>query len=245
MINLDDNDKYNTDNKHYWWSQIFFRHNADFTAGLYSQFTPIFLLLARFLPTEYSRHRSYADVHSGSDLWENILPVDKEEAIQFRQSGSMFNFTEPHPTNCKIRGLNVVDMCPKSLEKLRNKEKERFEKLTTKMKTDSTDLTTFKVENETEFESWYRPIRNVPLRLVEEKVLPAVFKNNQDHILDHWETCVKTIEKFLNSGALKLMPKSYKPKLSATFVLANATSTHKSPRACYDGGPFKVRFMHY
>ena len=44
---------------------MFFRHNDDFTAGLYSQFTPIFLQLARFLPTDYVRHRSYADVHSG------------------------------------------------------------------------------------------------------------------------------------------------------------------------------------
>ena len=33
-----------------------------------------------------------------------------------------------------------------------------------------------------------------------------------------------------------------RPKLSATFVLANANSQHKAPRACYDGGPFKVNY---
>ena len=198
------------------------------------------MLLARFLPTEYARHRSYADVHSGSDLWENILPVDKEEAKKFRQSGSMFNYSEFHTSNCRIRGIEIMDKCPKTLAELRKSEKERFAKLTSKMKTESTDLTSFKLEGETEFESWYRPIRNVPMRLVEEKVLPAIFKNNADHIYDHWQTCVDTIEKFLKSGAIKLMPKTYQPKLSATFVLANATSLHKSPRACYDGGPFKV-----
>jgi len=179
-------------------------------------------------------------VHSGSDLWENILPVDKEEAKEFRQSGHMFNVSEPHVSNCKILGLEIKDMCPKTILKLRQQEKERFKKLTNKMKTESTDLTSFKVEGESEFESWYRPIRSIPMRIVNDTVRPAVFANNEDHIQDHWQTCLDTIEKFLKSGAIKLMPEDYEPKLSATFVLANANSTHKSPRACYDGGPFKV-----
>ena len=168
------------------------------------------------------------------------MPVDKEEARPFRQNGSMFNQSELHPTNCKIRGINIMDICPKELSNLREKEKERLSKITTKMKKESTDLTTFKVEDETEFESWYRPIRNIPLRLVQDEVKPAIFPNNEDHVLDHRQTCIDTIEKFLKSGAIKLMPKEYKPKLSATFVLANANSQHKAPRACYDGGPFKV-----
>ena len=153
----------------------------------------------------------------------------------------MFNVSEPHPSNCKILGIKVKDMCPKMIQKLRQQEKDRFQKLTNKMKTESTDLTTFKVEGESDFESWYRPIRSIPMRLVEDTVKPAIFANNEDHIQDHWQTCLDTIEKFLNSGAIKLMPENYKPKLSATFVLANAGSAHKTPRACYDGGPFKVK----
>lgn len=238
---INDNSKYNETTKQYWWSQLFFRHNSDFTAGLYSQFTPIFLQIARFLPTEYVKHRSYADVHSGSDLFENIMPTDIGDAKQFRQSGKMFNITEPHKTNCRIRGLKIKDMCPKKVQKLREEEKSRFKKLTAKMKNDSTDLTDFKVNDESDFESWYRPIRNIPMRLLEKTVKPALFKNNEEHVQAHWKTCLETIEKFLNSGAIKLMPESYKPKLSATFVLANAESEHKSARACYDGGPYKVR----
>ena len=217
---------------------MFFRHNEDFTAGLYSQFTPIFLQLARFLPTEYVRHRSYADVHSGSDLWENVEPVDKNEARPFRQHGKMFNTSEWHESNAKI--LGITDNCPKMLENLRQTEKTRFNELKSKMKQCTTDLTNFTTQDETEFESWYRPVKNIPKRLINDTVQPAIFENNSRHIADHWETCTKTIEKFLKSGAIKLMPESYVPDLSATFVLANADSAHKKPRACYDGGPYKV-----
>ena len=168
------------------------------------------------------------------------MPIDEEEAKQFRQKGKMFNNSEYHQTNCKIRGIDIMDKCPKKLETLRKQEKDRLAKLTKKMKKGCTDLTNFKVENETDFESWYRPIKNIPLRLLDGAVKPAIFGNNEDHILTHWQTCVKTIEKFLKSGAIKLMPENFKPKLSATFVLANATSEHKSARACYDGGPYKV-----
>ena len=225
-------------NKHYWWSQMFFRHNNDFVAGLYSQFTPIFLQLARFLPTEYIRHRSYADVHSGSDLWENIEPIDKDEARQFRQHGKMFNVSVVHEANVKI--LGVKDTCPKKVLEAREQEKLRFRALKSRMKECSTDLTDFTVNGETDFESWYRPIKNIPKRWVNGREQAAVFDNNQRHIVDHWNTCTKTIEKFLTTGAIKLMPESYVPDLSATFVLANADSEHKKPRACYDGGPYKV-----
>ena len=153
----------------------------------------------------------------------------------------MFNRSELHPTNCRIIGMEIKDKCPKEIEKLREKEKSRFAKLTSKMKNETTDLTTFKVDDESEFESWYRPIRNIPMRIVDDEVKPAIFKNNENHIQDHWQTCLDTIEKFLKSGAIELMPEDFEPKLSATFVLANATSLHKSARACYDGGPFKVR----
>ena len=170
------------------------------------------------------------------------MPVDKDEAKQFRQKGKIFNVSEYHKTNCKIRSIDIVDKCPKKLENLRQREKERLSDLTTKMKKGCTDLTNFRVDNETDFESWYRPIVNIPWRMLEGKIKPAIFPNNEDHVRDHWKTCLDTIEKFLKSGAIKLMPEGYKPKLSATFVLANATCEHKSARACYDGGPYKVKY---
>ena len=108
------------------------------------------------------------------------------------------------------------------------------------MKSESTDLTTFKVDDETEFQSWYRPVKNIPLRLVNGEVQSAIFPNNNQNIIDHWDVCIKTIEKFLSSGAIKLMSRDYVPLLSSSFVLANAKSTHKKPRACMDGGAYKI-----
>ena len=46
---------YNATTKSFWWSEIFFRHNGDFVAGLYSRYTEIFQLLAKYLPNEYTR----------------------------------------------------------------------------------------------------------------------------------------------------------------------------------------------
>ena len=222
-------------NHQYYWSLIYFRHNDDFCAGLYQRFTPIFLLLAAYLPDEYSKHRSYADVHSGSDLWENIKPVDKEEAIQFRQHGKVFNVSTPHKSNMKIRGQMITDVM-----KVRQNEKIKFKAFTNKVKKNQTDFTDFVMPNESHFHSWYRPLKNLPKRLVNNQELPAIFPNNERHILEHWDTCVKGISKFLESGAIRLMPLTYTPKLVATHVLANADNPDKKTRACYDGGSFKI-----
>ena len=222
-------------NQSYYWSTIYFRHNDDFCAGLYQRFTPIFMLLARFLPDEYSRHRSYADVHSGADLWENIKPVDKEEAVNFRQHGKMFNVSVPHDANLKIRGQMITDVM-----KVRANEKKKFKSFVGKVKKNQTDFTDFVMPAESQFESWYRPLKNLPKRLVNGLELPAIFPNNERHILEHWDTCVEGIEKFLKSGAIQLMPLNYTPKLVATHVLANADNPDKKTRPCYDGGSFKI-----
>ena len=222
-------------NHKYFWSSIHFRHNDDFCAGLYQRFTPIFMLLARYLPDEYSKHRSYADVHSGSDLWENIKPVDKEEAIPFRQHGKIFNVSSPHYTNMRIRGQMITDVM-----KVRESEKRKFKQFVKKVKKNQTDFTDFTMPSESQFESWYRPLKNLPRRLVNDKEFPAIFPNNERHILEHWDKCLEGIEKFLKSGAIRLMPQSYTPKLIATHVLANADNPDKKTRPCYDGGSFKI-----
>ena len=47
---------YNESTKTFWWAEIYFRHNEDFVAGLYSRYTEIFQLMAQYLPTEYARY---------------------------------------------------------------------------------------------------------------------------------------------------------------------------------------------
>ena len=102
------------------------------------------------------------------------------------------------------------------------------------------EFTTFCFPDQSQIESWYRPLKNIPKRLVNNKVLPAIFPNNQRHIDDHWETCIEGITKFLKSGALRLMPRDYQPIMVATHVLANADNPDKKTRACFG---FTHRFM--
>ena len=190
---------------------------------------------------DYTKHRSYADVHSGSDLWENIKPIDKEQAVPFRQNGHMFNETRPHAMNQKILGISSVN-----LKEARESDRKHFEKLQDRIKSDTTELTTFAVTEGQEkadnpyFHSWYKPVKHIPKRLVNKEVRAAFFPNNERHTMEHWDTCIKTIEKFLESGAIMLMSHGFRPELSATFVLANADCPIKKTRACYDGGAYKT-----
>ena len=199
------------------------------------------MLMVPYLADDYTKHRSYADVHSGSDLWENIQPVDKEQAVPFRQNGHMFNETRIHAMNQKILGIKSVN-----LKEGRENDKKHFQTLTGRIHTDTTELTTFAVtkgnenEDNPQFNSWYKPVKHIPKRLVNGKVKDAYFPNNERHTMEHWDTCIKTIEKFLESGAIMLMSHGFRPDLSATFVLANADCPIKKTRACYDGGAYKT-----
>ena len=77
-------------NHAFWWSCIYFRHNEDFCAGLYQRFTPIFLLLANYLPDDYSKHRSYADVHSGRSRYAVVS--HKVISVQIMSSKCFISF---------------------------------------------------------------------------------------------------------------------------------------------------------
>ena len=92
---------------------------------------------------------------------------------------------------------------------------------------------------ESNIESWYRPLKHVPMRIVNGKISEPIFPNNERHVLEHWDTCIAGITKFLSSGAIKLMPQNYKPLLITAFVLANADDPLKKTRPCFDGGSFK------
>ena len=74
------------------------------------------------------RHRTYADIHQGSDLFENIAPIDFKDAKKFRQNGKMFNITKRHDENCKILGItSKID-----LKVQREKERKRLQKVKTR-----------------------------------------------------------------------------------------------------------------
>ena len=88
------------------WRDLFFRQEDSFYGGIYSDFTEISMLYARKLPSDYLRHSAYKIIHQGTDIFDNLAPIDENEARKFRNHGKFFTKTVPHIQNCKIRGIN-------------------------------------------------------------------------------------------------------------------------------------------
>ena len=120
-----------------------------------------------------------------------------------------------------------------------NIEKERMLNLKQRIKNNDGILNETCVPDEDNLKSWYRPLKHAPMRKLNGKIKEPIFSNNERHVLEHWDTCIEGITKFLKSGAIKLMPQNYSPLLTTTFVLANADNDLKKTRPCYDGGGFK------
>lgn len=223
------------------WADVFFRSTSDFIAGNYNFYAPIHMMMINKMADLDSKHRAYADMHAGVDLWNNLEPTDVSEAKTFRQNGKMFNLPVPHVTNHKIRGLAISQT---DLLKERAKRKAYFTRLKSKHKKGSDILSHALEDGEDHMEVWYPLTKQIPLRLTERQnqaeIHPAIFDNNEGHTNEHWDKIVKCLTGFLTTGALKLMPEQYVPVMTATLVLANATHPTKKVRPCFDGGPLKT-----
>ena len=223
------------------WAGVYFRHTADFVAGNYNFYAPIHMMMIHHMADKDSKHRAYADMHSGVDLWHNIEPTDISEAKTFRQNGKMFNIPAPHISNHKIRGKNAKHT---NLLEERWNRKKYFEKIKSKHKKGSNILAHALEDDEDHMEIWYPLSKQIPLRLTKkdnrEAIESATFPNNEDHTHEHRDKIIKCLTGFLTTGALKLMPKTYTPVMTATLVLANATHPTKKVRPCFDGGPLKI-----
>ena len=87
------------------WHNLYFRDETMFYAGIYHDFVEIFLLYSQMMPTTYLQHKAYQVVHQGADLYDNVFPINKDEARQFRNVGKVFTETIPHFENCKKWGI--------------------------------------------------------------------------------------------------------------------------------------------
>ena len=223
------------------WADVFFRSTSHFVAGNYNFYAPIHMMMINKMADVDSKHRAYADMHGGVDLWNNLEPTDLSEAKTFRQNGKMFNIPVPHVSNHKIRNMKMQDT---DLLKERSKRKKYFTQLKSKHKKGSNILSHALEDGVDHMEVWYPLTKQIPLRLVEKtskaEIHPAIFDNNEGHTNEHWDKIVKCLTGFLTTGALKLMPEDYVPVMTATLVLANATHPTKKVRPCFDGGPLKT-----
>ena len=227
------------------WADVYFRSTEDFVAGNYNFYAPIHLMMIHCMADTDSKHRAYADMHSGVDLWNNLEPTDISEAKTFRQNGKMFNIPVQHISNHKIRGQSLDTT---NLLEERKKRKDYFTKIKSKHVKGSDILSHALEDTEDHMEVWYPLVKQIPFRLLQKGtkgcIEPATFDNNEDHTQIHWDKIVKCLTGFLTTGALKLMPEDYQPVMTATLVLANADHATKKVRPCFDGGPIKVLEAH-
>ena len=238
---------YTKDNASTWWSKVYFRATTDFIAGNYNYYKDIQMLMIREIVDRDAKHSAYENMHRGVDLYHNLIPVDVTEAKPFYNNGKVFNFSVPHVTNHQIRGKKIQDT---NIIQERFSRRKFFEELKMKKKLGSDLLAKARPDDHSEvlekqyFRDWYPLIKQIPLRSIENKnvhtVLPAVFGNNDVHIENHWNKVIKCLTGFLTTGALKIMPESYEPIMSAALVLANADHPTKKVRPCFDGGPLKL-----
>ena len=210
----DDENAIIEDNLHYRWSKIYFRHPKDFVGGHYSLYSDILMVLCAYFEDEYTRHRAYADVWEGSCLFENIEPVDKDEARDFRQSGKIFNFTVPHKSNCKKRGVDPHSL---SLSQLREDDRLAVKRFKNRIQQGDTALTTYTDPVGVPFHSWYKLAKHIPLRLKDGQVKPAIFDNNEELIQTYWKESLDTIQGFFDCHCIELMPENYIPDLSGNY----------------------------
>ena len=214
----DDENALIEDNLHYQWSQVYFRHPKDFIGGHYGLYSDILMPMCAYFEDTYTKHRSYADVWDGSDLFENIEPVDIHQARDFRNHGKLFNFTVPHLSNCKKHGIDPTKISP--LE-LRNQDRQAVERFKARIKRGDTALTTYTDPQGDPYKSWYKMAKHIPLRLVNDKVQPAIFDNNQELIDQYWDESLDTIQGFFDCKCIELMPENYVPDLSGTVNIDN------------------------
>ena len=210
----DDENAIIEDNLHYRWSQLYFRHPKDFIGGHYGLYSDVLMILCAYFEDEYTRHRAYADVWEGSCLYENIEPVNIDEARDFRQSGKVFNFTVPHKSNCMKRS---VDPATLSNDHLRENDRLAVKRFKNRLKLGDTTLTTYTDPVGVPYDSWYKLAKHVPLRLKDGKVQPAIFENNEELIQTYWKESLDTIQGFFDCHCIELMPEDYIPDLSGNY----------------------------
>ena len=210
----DDEDALTETNLHERWSQVYFRHPKDFVGGHYGLYSDILMVMCAYFADDYTRHRAYADVWEGSDLYENIEPVDITEARPFRDHGKVFNFTVKHQTNAKKRSVDSTI----TNEQLRIDDRAAIQRFKTRLRNGDSCLTTYADPEGDPFHSWYKVAKHIPLRLENGLVKPAIFANNAALIDQYWEESLATIQGFFDCHCIELMPKDYVPDLSGNLL---------------------------
>ena len=231
------------------WDLLYLRDERDFYGGAYSSFYPISVLLSRRMNGLANQHLACNDVSRGVDTFENLYPVDKNEAKTYRKT-HLFDETEVHQEFCqevlKIDFSKWDHNQKQQWLKSQRENDKRNAKLflnQARMSLTPKEDIHFLPDNFQNFDHWYRPTRTKPLMIPEdepsESALKPIFHTNPEKMEKYFAFALKTVQKSLISGALVMLPKNApQPLFLSPLVFANLEDPYKKDRMCIDGSGF-------
>ena len=225
-----------SDKKNGEWDKLFFRDEEDYYCGILSHYSPIFLIFIEKFENDVQKHFCYEEILRGVDLFENLAPLNKDNAKRFRKHGKIINVSIPHKQYAKIRGINIADIDIEGERKKQELDYKNFKKNTKKY--NKKNLQYFYPLEKHGFENWYKLTKNVPLMLKDDNQIEAPFFTNHPKVLaEHDKFIEKTLNKWMKMGSIELIPENETPLLVTPLVLAALT---RKPRICHDGTFIKL-----
>ena len=231
------------------WHQIYFRNENDYYGGLYNHFYPVHCLLIRKLVGLEEKHQASNIVTRGFDVYHNIKPRDKDEAIKIRNAGKLFTTPEPHFEN--LRHFHKITERPLEADlyqwekddkraKVQYVKKNARKVLNWYPEPEGMNLTQNQAQAEADkrFDLWYPKNRNVPLFIPrnKSKVIAPAFATKSELEQKYAKFNVKTLELWMKTGAIYMLKPTEMPDMVVPAVYA---SMDKKPRMCVDGGWIK------
>ena len=232
------------------WSDIFFRHEADFYSGIYSHFYQIFQIMICQLEGLEVRHSASNDVSRGANLFETILPKDFQNHKPMNGQGEMHTVPRIHKEFAEQIhkksefDFDVIKLQQQQLDqKLKNSKRVRLMRKNNRVRKNKTMW--YRPPIEQNFDKWYFPLKQTPAWFcykTRKWQYPPRIKTNPIIERSQKDLINKTIQKWLISGALFIMDND-EPDLITPSVFANVLlpggpepDPTKKPRMCHHGG---------
>ena len=236
--------------KFMYWHQLYFRDENQYYGGSYNHFYPIQFLMIHKLEGLEDKHLASNNVTRGFDVYHNIMPIDRKDAVKVRNAGKVFTVPEPHEEN--LRSFHGIRKRPLEAE-LREYEKQDKKAKTDYVKKNAKRVRNWcpepegqnltreeaKKEADKRFDHWYPKNRNVPVFIPRNsnRVIPPAFPTKPELEQKYYKFNMKTLEAWLTSKAIYKLDKNENPDMIVPAVYANM---EKKGRMCVDGGWIKA-----
>ena len=232
-----------------YWHQIYFRNEKDYYGGSYNHFYQIQMLMIRKLNGLEEQHLAANNVTRGFDVYHNIMPRDKKDKAKIRNAGHLITTPEPHHEN--LRQFHKIRKRPLGAELKNWEHQDKKAKLSFVRKNEKKvrnwyptpegqNLTHEEAQAEADerFDLWYPKVRHVPIFIPKgtNKMIPPAFPTKLELQREHYKFNIKTLENWLETGAIYMLKENEIPDMVVPAVYANM---QKKGRMCVDGGWIK------